>query len=493
MQNCKSDPAQAGLRRCLGLRETITLTVGTVIGVGLFTVGANVVGMLGPATILATLAAMLVSIYPALLYAEMGAALPFSGGTYQYASLGLGRPFGMLAGWNFIISMVSVASGEALAFSFYLRTLLGALGIELPLSDRWVACITLVVFLLLAVRGVEMTGRLQNGFLFFFWGMAAVWVLSLLPSLTGGGPVAVPDPSSLTPSGFLGCVCLIWWCFAGFETCCAMGEEIRYPQKNLPRALFLAPFLVFAVNGLFQWALVALVPGDALGQLATAAAPFAEGMRLAGVVGFPLVLLCAGIAFGGDFSTLNAGVSAPARYLYTMARDGAAPAVFGRLHPRWHTPAAAVAVIGGLMVLLVGTGSIAYIASLSLFATLFYYVIGIAAACGLRLRKPDLTRPYRAPLLWVGAPVSILIYLVMMTQLDPFAALAGAAWSALGLLLYALCRRGRRGAEIVLPPLPPPPGPEENQKMDRSFHRWAWVVAAAALLVLGLNLALLAR
>ena len=122
-------------------------------------------------------------------------------------------------------------------------------------------------------------------------------------------------------------------------------------------------------------------------------------MRLAGVVGFPLVLLCAGIAFGGDFSTLNAGVSAPARYLYTMARDGAAPAVFGRLNPRWHTPAAAVVVIGGLMVLLVGTCSIAYIASLSLCASLFYYGIGIAAACGLRLRKPDLTRPYRAPLL----------------------------------------------------------------------------------------------
>lgn len=122
----ESKPAPC-LKRCLGLRESITITTGTVIGVGLFTVGANVVGLLGNTVIFATLAALLISIYPALLYAEMGAALPFSGGTYQYASLGLGRPFGMLSGWCFIISMVSVASGEALAFSFIYE----------PFSKRW--------------------------------------------------------------------------------------------------------------------------------------------------------------------------------------------------------------------------------------------------------------------------------------------------------------------------------------------------------------------
>lgn len=84
---------------------------------------------------------------------------------------------------------------------------------------------------------------MQNGFLFFFWGVAVVWILSMLPAMHFGGAVSVPNPDSLSLTGFLPCVAMIWWCFAGFETCCAMGEEIRHPQINLPRALFWRPFL----------------------------------------------------------------------------------------------------------------------------------------------------------------------------------------------------------------------------------------------------------
>ena len=142
-----SEEKKKTLKRTFGMREAVTITVGTVVGVGLFTTGATVVGDLGPAVILATLVAMLISIYPSLLYAEMGAALPYAGGTYQYASLGIGKPFGMLAGWNFIISLVSVTSGEALAFSFYFKTFFSALGIELPVSDTVVATLIVLVFI----------------------------------------------------------------------------------------------------------------------------------------------------------------------------------------------------------------------------------------------------------------------------------------------------------------------------------------------------------
>ena len=117
----KKEVVSNNMIRGLGLKEAITITVGTVVGVGLFTVGANGVGYLGPTIILATLAAFLFSIYPALLYAEMGAMLPYAGGTYNYAKFGVGKAWGFLAGWNFVISLISVISGEALAFSNYFK------------------------------------------------------------------------------------------------------------------------------------------------------------------------------------------------------------------------------------------------------------------------------------------------------------------------------------------------------------------------------------
>lgn len=476
------------LKRTFGMKEAVTITVGTVVGVGLFTTGANVVGTMGPAVILATLVAMLISIYPALLYAEMGAALPYAGGTYKYASLGIGRPMGMLAGWNFIISLVAVTSGEALAFSFYFKTFFSALGIDLPVSDTVIATITVIVFIITNVRGVEMTGRLQNGFMFFFWGVAIIWFLTMIPNVQMPNFVQLPEfMKNTTPLGFVAAVSMIWWCFAGFETCCAMGEEIKYPQINIPRALFLAPFIVFAVNAAFQWFLVGIVPTEEIASLATASAPFAEAMTKAGILGFPLILLAAGIAFGGDFSTLNASIAVPPRYLFTMARDGAMPKVFAKIHQKYQTPYVAILTLGILSAVLIASNSMIYIASVSLFADLFYYVIGIAASFGLRKKCPDLKRPYKAPGIMIGAPVSVVIYIIMMTQLEREALITGVIWCVLGLVVYAICRKkyGEPDEEEEVFILKEEiPSPEEKAKMDKEFKIWSVIVGGAVVLAL---------
>lgn len=476
------------LKRTFGMREAVTITVGTVVGVGLFTTGANVVGDMGPAVILATFVAMLISIYPALLYAEMGAALPYAGGTYKYASLGIGKPFGMLAGWNFIISLVAVTSGEALAFSFYFKTLFSALGVELPISDRTLATIVVVIFIITNVLGVEMTGKLQNGFMFFFWGVAIIWFITMIPNVQLPYFLEMPEfIQGETPLGFVAAVSMIWWCFAGFETCCAMGEEIKYPQINIPRALFLAPFIVFAVNAAFQWFLVGIVPTEEISALSTASAPFAEAMTKAGILGFPLILLAAGIAFGGDFSTLNASIAVPPRYLFTMARDGAMPKIFARIHKKYQTPYIAILTLGILSAFLIASNSMVYIASVSLFADLFYYVIGIGASFGLRKKHPELNRPYKAPGIMIGAPVSVIIYIVMITQLEQEALITGVVWCALGLVVYGVCRRMYKDEEneeeagVLQPEIP---SPEEKKKMDREFNIWKTVVAAAVIIVL---------
>lgn len=476
------------LKRTFGMREAVTITVGTVVGVGLFTTGANVVGDMGPAVILATFVAMLISIYPALLYAEMGAALPYAGGTYKYASLGIGKPFGMLAGWNFIISLVAVTSGEALAFSFYFKTLFSALGVELPISDRTLATIVVVIFIITNVLGVEMTGKLQNGFMFFFWGVAIIWFITMIPNVQLPYFLEMPEfIQGETPLGFVAAVSMIWWCFAGFETCCAMGEEIKYPQINIPRALFLAPFIVFAVNAAFQWFLVGIVPTEEISALSTASAPFAEAMTKAGILGFPLILLAAGIAFGGDFSTLNASIAVPPRYLFTMARDGAMPKIFARIHKKYQTPYIAILTLGILSAFLIASNSMVYIASVSLFADLFYYVIGIGASFGLRKKHPELNRPYKAPGIMIGAPVSVIIYIVMITQLEREALITGVVWCAFGLVVYGVCRRMYKDEEneeeagVLQPEIP---SPEEKKKMDREFNIWKTVVAAAVIIVL---------
>lgn len=475
------------LVRAFGMKEATTITVGTVIGVGLFTVGANVVGMMGSTVIWATLTALLISVYPALLYAEMGSALPYAGGTYKYASLGINKPIGMLAGWNFVISLISVSGGEALAFSYYFKTIFLAFGIEIPVSDVFIACLVVAVFLYLNIRGIELVGKMQNAFMFFFWGVAIIWFLTTIPNINLPNFVRKPDFIDLNPQNFLSNVALIWWCFAGFETCCAMGEEIKYPQINIPRALFLAPFIVFIVNALFQWFLIGIVDTQNLEALSVSLTPYADAMITAGILGLPLALLSIGIAFGGDFSTLNASLSAPPRYLFTMSRDGVLPAFLSKVHPVYKTPYTSILAVGILTLLFIASNSLSYIASLSLFGDLIYYVIGIISAIGLRKKMPDLNRPFKAPFLIVGATISAIIYIFMLFQLESSAIITGIVWSILGLIIYCMCIK-KYGSQDVnnldyyIMNIEEP-SKDELISMDKEFNLWRNIIVILLILV----------
>ena len=144
------------------------------------------------------------------------------------------------------------------------------------------ALIVTIVFIIANVFGVRLTGRLQNGFMFFFWGVAAYLVPDNDPVILNCR-ILLKSPEFIAKDKrllrFIGAVCMIWWCFAGFEACVAMGEEIRFPKINIPRAMFLAPFVVFCVNALFQWYLIGITPVEKLASLATAEAPYAEAMK----------------------------------------------------------------------------------------------------------------------------------------------------------------------------------------------------------------------
>lgn len=475
--------------RALGLKEAISMTIGTVVGVGLFTCGSSQIGIVGPWIIIFTFAALLISIWPCLLYGEMSAALPFAGGTYVYAKMGLNRIWANLAGWHYIVSVVAIGAGETLAFANYFTILMDQLGIDISWIDPRIIAITLVfVFLVLNFYGIKQSGRVETGFMFFFWGCAITWFLYMIPhvhlSYFGGFPMNRLPPFEEIMYIFG----LVWWCYTGFETCVSMGGEVKFPQYILPRALKLSVFLVFSVNALFQWFLVGLIPQELYGILATADAPYADGLKAVGLVGAPLILLCVGIAFGGDFSTINPGIAAPARYIYTMAEDHALPFFLSYIHPVYKTPYVALIAVGIINIILIATNSIVYIASVSLISLAICYIIGCLAYMGLRKNRPDMERPYKAPMGFLGCWFTIVIYIFMLIFSDIIALITAGAVSFVCLIFYFMfTRNAGKGIFTLEQQLKyvPEPNDKEKAQINNEYKRWKYATIIATVVALG--------
>ncbi|MGM9614582.1 MAG: APC family permease [Oscillospiraceae bacterium] len=483
---------KTGLVRALGLKEAISMTIGTVVGVGLFTCGSAQIGLVGSWIIAFTFISLLISIWPCLIYGEMAAALPCAGGTYNYAKHGLNRVWANLSGWHYIVSVVAIGAGETLAFANYFKILLEQLGVDIVwLDSRIIAIILVAVFLVLNYRGIEQSGRAQTAFMFFFWGCAVAWFLYMIPKVHVEyfGGVAM---SGLPPFNEMMYIFgLVWWCYTGFETCVSMGSETKYPQYNLPRALKISVFLVFALNALFQWFLVGLVPSEFYGILAAADAPYAEGLKAVGLVGFPIILLCIGIAFGGDLSTINPGIAAPARYIYTMAEDGALPAFLGKIHPKYKTPYIAVIVVGVINFILIATGSIDYIASVSLISLAVCYMIGCLSYLGLRKKFPDLKRPYKAPLGKLGCWVTIVLYCFMLIFADKSALLTAGIITVLCLVFYVIFTKKHAPEMLSIEEeigVIEEPSAEEKAKMDKEYRIWKTATIVVTVIALGIYL-----
>lgn len=468
------------------------MTIGTVVGVGLFTCGSSQIGIVGSWIIAFTFISLLISIWPCLIYGEMSAAMPLAGGTYNYAKRGLSRVWANLAGWHYIISVVAIGAGETLAFANYFTILMECFGVDISwLDPRVIACALVAVFLLLNFFGIKQSGKAQTAFIFFFWACSVSWFLYMIPKVHVEyfGGIGMNELPPFNEMMYI--FGLVWWCYTGFETCVSVGGETKYPQYTLPRALKLSVFLVFALNALFQWFLVGLVPGDLYNMIAGADAPYAEGLKAAGFVGFPIILLCVAIAFGGDLSTINPGIAAPARYIYAMAEDHALPSVFAKVHPRFKTPHVAVLLVGIINLILIATGSIEYIASVSLISLAVCYMIGCLAFLGLRREYPDLKRPYKAPYGELGCYVTIVAYVFMLFFADQVALATAGAISALCVVFYQMYTRYKQNKMIPLEDeigVVEEPTPEEKKKMDREYFYWKWGTIIVTVIALGIYL-----
>jgi APA family basic amino acid/polyamine antiporter len=417
-----------GLRREVSLGEAVVYGVGIIIGAGIYSLIGEAAATTGNALWLAFLIAAFISAFTALSYAELSTMFPRSGAEYFYVKNAFrSEALAFITGWLIILVEIIAGATVALGFGGYLHELTG------------VGRVTSALILLTALAVVNYAGIKQSVRLNVLMTLAAV--LGLLMVVLAGLPrLGSVDylEASFGGWGILTAVTVIFFAYLGFEDLANLAEEVKQPQRNLPRAILLALAITTVLYVLVSLVVVSLAPWQ---EFAASEAPLAVVAAHAGLPQEIIIL----IALSATASTVLIFQIASSRMLYGVARDGALPGVLARVHPRRYTPYVAIAFATLLSIAFVLPGEIRLVALLTDFCAFVIFALVNLSAIALRLRHPELKRPFRVPLNVRNIPlVSVFGLLSCMAMLLTFEAEIIAAFVGLtlaGFAAYALRRR----------------------------------------------------
>jgi amino acid transporter/nucleotide-binding universal stress UspA family protein len=422
------------LERDLGLYATITISIGAMVGSGIFVLPGLAATYAGPAVILAYPLAGLVVLPAALAKAEMATAMPESGGTYLFIDRAMGPLPGTIAGlgaWFTLLFKSAFAlvglGAYLLLFAPFLPTTPVAIGLG-------------VVLLIVNLAGAKQTGRLQ----------AAVVSIVLLALVTfiATGAIRVDSPNfnpffSQGGGGVLYAAGFVFVSYAGVTKIASVAKEVEDPGQNIPRAVLGSVGVMMAVYTLVVYVIVGTTPVDSITDSYTPMA--AAAGQFFGSVGTDLIAAVAVLAL---LSMANAGVLSSSRYPLAMSRDALAPPQFSRISDRFDTPITAITFTGTIMLLLITFVPVIQLAKLaSAFQLLVFVFINVALVAfresGLASYNPEYIAPGYP---WVQL-FGILGGLVLLTQMGPIALAGAVGIIVAGLAWYRVYGRERTERE----------------------------------------------
>ncbi|HEX7176436.1 MAG TPA: amino acid permease [Pyrinomonadaceae bacterium] len=437
------------LKRQIGLRTATALVVGEVIAVGIFLAPAGMAKSLGsPALVFGVWLAMgLMALCGALCYGELAARFPEAGGGYVYLREAYGPAVAFLYGWMaFLVMDPGLTAALAVGMAGYAAYSLGLS----TLGTKAVAIVAIVAVAAVNIRGVRLGGW------FVRW-LTVVKLGLLLLILLWGFALRLGDWGNFTPfvaqragstplaGALAGGLVAAFFSFGGWWDVSKLAGEVRDPERTLPRALAYGVLTVTLVYILTSAVFIYLVPLDRVTSSETFAAQAGEALfgRLGGQFFSGVVI----IAVLG--SLVGIVMSAP-RVYFAMARDRVFPAGAARLHPRYGTPARAIALQAALASVLVVLGNFEQIVSYFIFVVVVFIALTVAALFVLRRERPA-AGGYSTP----GYPVTPVIFLLLIVLLllllggnNPKQAFLGVAVVAAGLPFYWLVfRRAPGGSE----------------------------------------------
>jgi len=427
------------LPRALGLVDALSIVIGCVIGAGVFLVPNLIAQNLSSAAWILGIwiFAGVVSFFGALACAELGAAMPSTGGQYVFIREAFGPLAGFLCGWtNFLIARGAQSAWLAVVLSIYI-SYFHPFG---PLASKAIAVAAIALFTFVNYRGVSLGALVQKSFAAAkLIGILVIVGSAFLFGHAAAAPAATPAPVTFSSFGVALIACLL--AYDGWVQMSFVAGEIKNPRRNI---LFALGFGIAAVIAVYLLANLAYLRVLSIPEIAASTLVGADAAeRVLGPVGGTLVSTIILLSIIGS---LNGAILTCPRVYFAQAQDGLFFRRFGEVHPRYKTPAFAILAQGVWAIVLIVSGSYETLIDYAMFAIWLSYVFMIAGVLVLRRTQPDLPRPYK---MW-GYPVTPLLFLGValwflgnMLVTRPIPSLAGLGLIAAGVPVYFVWRRAR--------------------------------------------------
>jgi len=474
------ETGEHSLKRALGPVNLVTLGIGAIIGAGIFVLTGSAAALYaGPAIMLSYVLAGIACVFAGLCYAEFASMIPIAGSAYTYGYATLGEIVAWIIGWDLILEYAFGAATVASGWSSTLVAFLQDYGINLPpqicdvpgadwvfYQGRWAPVATfsmsaeqlaglphatakfnLVAFLaIMAVTtiliiGIKESANFNTGIVFVKLAAVFTFIAVAIPFVLKHPVIAhdnwrvflPPNAGSFGAFGWSGVArgaSVVFFAYIGFDAVSTAAQEARNPQKDMPigilGSLIVCTFLYIVVSGL----LTATVHYSRL----NIGAPVSLAIRETGVKWGSYVVNAGALA--GLSTVMLVMLLGQSRVFYSMAHDGLLWKWAGDIHPRFRTPWKSTAIVGfgaALFGSLVPIGSLGQMVSIG---TLLAFVIVCAAVWLLRVRRPDLQRPFRTP--WVPfVPImGMLVSLGLMAALNGVTWVRLIVWLIIGLTIY---------------------------------------------------------
>ena len=421
LEDFSAQRESSGMLRTLSTLDLTFLGIGGIIGSGVFVLtGIGAARYAGPGIVLSFVAAGLLCMLVGLAYAELASLIPAAGSAYAYTFASLGEGMAFLCGWSLIIGYIVTASAVAVGFSAYFSGMMASLGMEIPKALLTTApeggiinlpavVITLVIGFILA-HGTKESSRLNTILISLTLCAIVAFIAVTSPHMD-----MAKNMEPFLPFGAAGIMtgaAVVFFSFMGFDTVATSAEECKTPEKSLPIGIIASVFVCLCIYSVVAFVLTGTVNYTDLDR----ADPVAYCLRLIGYTGLAN-LVTVGILFG-MITTLIVYIFGQARVFFAMSRDGFLPKSMANIHPKYGTPYFITLVGSVLIAFIAGCVPMLYIVELANTGVLAAFFIVFVGLIALRRHSPDLPRTFTFPLLYVLAPIGMLVCLYLIWALS---------------------------------------------------------------------------